>query len=433
LPITFSIVQNPAVLLFLLAITISVTALAGIYPSIVLARFNPINALKNKAVSVSTGGISLRRALVVFQFIIAQALIIGTLIIVKQMNYFTSQPLGFEKDAIVNIPFPGDSVGTSKLGYLRKELSAINEVQTVSFGSNTPVEDNNDNWTTFRYNHAPKETDFYAINKWSDDQYLPTYGLPLAAGRNLAASDTIKEFLVNETLLRNLGITNPQDALNKEIDLWNGTYKGPIVGVLKDFHDRSFRAPVAPVLITTFKMAYSLAGIKLKTQNALSSLSRIEKIWGTVFPEFVFEYQFLDAKVDSFYKEERKLSQLYKIFAAIAIFLSCLGLYGLASFMAAQRIKEVGIRKVLGASAANIVYLFSKEFIILIGIAFLIASPVAWFFMHRWLQDYVYRIDISWWIFLIGGTASVVIALVTVSLKAIKAAVANPVKSLRTE
>ena len=307
------------------------------------------------------------------------------------------------------------------------------EVQTVSFSSNTPVEDNNDNWTTFRFNHAPKETDFYAINKWSDDQYLPTYELPLAAGRNLAASDTIREFLVNETLLRNLGITNPQDALNKEIDLWNGSYKGPIVGVLKDFHDRSFRAPVAPVLITTFKMGYSLAGIKLTTQNALSSLSRIEKIWDTVFPEFVFEYQFLDAKVDSFYKEGKQLSQLYKIFAAIAIFLSCLGLYGLASFMAVQRIKEVGIRKVLGASAGNIVYLFSKEFIILIGIAFLLHRPLPGIFMHRWLQDYVYRIDISWWIFLIGGTASVVIALVTVSLKAIKAAMANPVKSLRTE
>ena len=163
------------------------------------------------------------------------------------------------------------------------------------------------------------------------------------------------------------------------------------------------------------------------------TMKDIEKTWDATFPDFVFEYQFLDAKIDNFYKQERQLSNLYKIFAAIAIFLSCLGLYGLASFMAVQRIKEVGIRKVLGASAANIVYLFSKEFIVLIGIAFVIAAPIAWYFMNKWLQNYPYRITISGWIFIIGGLASILIALATVSFQAIKAAVTNPVKSLRTE
>jgi len=433
LPLSFNILHNPIVVLFLFLVTISVTALAGFYPSIVLSRFNPVNALKSKLYAKSTKGISLRRGLVVFQFIIAQALIIGTLIIIKQMNYFTSQPLGFDKVAIVNVPFPGDSAGTSKLDYLRKQLSGIAGIQNVSFSSNTPVEDDNDNWSTFKFNHAIKETDFYAITKWADDQYVPTYKLPLIAGRNVEASDTVREFLVNETLIKSLGITNPQDALNKEINLWDGRLKGPVVGVLKDFNDRSFRRDLAPLLISTIKRGYSEAGIKLATTDVPSTIKSIEKIWNATFSDFVFEYKFLDAKIESFYKQENQLAQLYKIFAAIAIFLSCLGLYGLASFMAAQRIKEVGIRKVLGATAGNIVYLFSKEFILLIAIAFLIATPIAWYYMHKWLQDYVYRINISWWIFLAGGVAAIIIALATVSFQAIRAAIANPVKSLRTE
>jgi ABC-type antimicrobial peptide transport system permease subunit len=178
---------------------------------------------------------------------------------------------------------------------------------------------------------------------------------------------------------------------------------------------------------------YRQASIKLSTTNIASSMQSIKKIWEKTFPNYVYEYRFLDDKIESFYKQENQLSNLYKIFAVIAIFLSCLGLYGLASFMAVQRIKEVGIRKVLGASVSGVVYLFSKEFIILITIAFIIASPVAWYFMNQWLQDYVYRINISWWIFIVGGLSAIIIALITVSFKAIKAALANPVKSLRSE
>lgn len=433
IPLSLNIIHQPEIILFLFIVTISVTLLAGFYPSLVLASFNPINALKSKLTAKTTKGISLRKGLVVFQFIIAQALIIGTFIIVKQMDYFTSRPIGFDKDAIVNIPFQSDSIGTSKLDYVRKRLTDINGIQNISFNSSTPIEDDNDNWTTFTFNHAAKQTDFYAINKWADDQYLPTFHLPLVAGRNLQPSDTSREFLVDETLIKNLGLKNPQDALNKEISLWDGFIKGPIVGVIKQFNARSFRRDLAPVLITTLKRGYNNAAIKLSSQDMVPTMKSIEKIWGEAFPNFVFEYQFLDAKIDSFYKQERQLSELYKIFAVISIFLSCLGLYGLASFMAVQRIKEVGIRKVLGASAVNIVYLFSKEFIILIGIAFIIASPIAWYFMHNWLQDYPYRIEMSWWIFILGGLTSIIIALATVSFQAIKAAVTNPVKSLRTE
>ena len=433
LSLSLNLAQNPAIILFLLITTVAVTALAGFYPSIVLSRFNPVTALKSKLTMSSVKGISLRRGLVVFQFIIAQALIIGTLIILKQMNYFVNQPLGFDTNAVVNVPFPADSLSLTKINYVRQQLSNINGVQQVSFSSNTPVEDDNDNWTTLRFDHAIKETDFYAIVKFADNEYIPTYKLPLIAGRNLEPSDTAREFVVNEMLLKNLGITDPRKILNKEISIWGDNLKGSVVGVLKDFNDRSFRRDLAPLVITTFNTMYTQVAVKITGTNMPSTMKSIEKIWNQTFPDFVFEYKFLDDKVETFYKEESQLAQLYKIFAAIAIFLSCLGLYGLASFMAVQRIKEVGIRKVLGATAGNIVYLFSREFVALIAIAFVVAAPVAWYFMHRWLQDYVYRINISWWTFILGGVASIVIALATVSFQAIRAAVANPVDSLRAE
>jgi len=432
LSLAFNIFSNPAIILFLLAVTIVVTALAGFYPSVVLSRFNPVNALKSKLTS-NTQGISLRRGLVVFQFIIAQALIIGTLIIVKQMDYFTNQPLGFDKDAIINVPFRVDSLRLSKLDYLKKQLLSVNGVQAVSYSSNTPVENGTDLWSIIKYNHAVKQTDFEVITKFGDDGYVPAYKLPLIAGRNLLPSDTTKEFLVNESLMKSLGIKNPEDILNKNMTTWHDQIKGTVVGVLKDFNDQSFRHDLAPLLITTDIAMYNQVGIKLATTNMSSTIQSVKKVFGKTFPDFVYEYKFLDEKIGSFYKQENQLAQLYKIFAAIAIFLSCLGLYGLASFMAVQRIKEVGIRKVLGATAGSIVYLFSKEFIILIAIAFTIATPIAWYYMHQWLQAYAYRINISWWLFAAAGLVAIIIALATISFQAVKAAIANPVKSLRSE
>jgi len=432
LSLSFNILTNPAVILFLLAVTIVVTALAGFYPSIVLSRFNPVNALKSKLTVNTTKGISLRRGLVVFQFVIAQALIIGTLIIVTQMNYFMDRPLGFDKDAIVNVPYRPDSTGGKLTDYLKQQLLS-NGVKAVSFSSNSPVEDDNNMFTTFKFDHALKDADFQAITKFADHDYVPTYKLQLVAGKNLQPSGWTREFLVNESFVKSLGLKKPEDILNKEISIMGGLIKCPVVGVLKDFNNRSLRQDLAPLLIATNSTMYRQASIKLSTTNIASSMQSIKKIWEQTFPNSVYEYRFLDEKIESFYKQESQLSSLYKIFAVIAIFLSCLGLYGLASFMAVQRIREVGIRKVLGASVSSVVYLFSKEFIVLITIAFIIASPVAWYFMDKWLQDYVYRINISWWIFIVGGISSIIIALMTVSFQAIKAALANPVKSLKTE
>jgi ABC-type antimicrobial peptide transport system permease subunit len=368
-----------------------------------------------------------------FQFVIAQALIIGTLIIVAQMKHMSKSPLGFNKDAIVNVPFPEDSVSNSKVEYLRKKLYDIKGIQSVSLSSHVPIGEDN-GWTDFTFNNSVKKSGFYVITKFVDAEYVNAYQLKLAAGRNIQPSDTAKEFLVNEAVVKALGFTNPADVINKPINIWDGEVAGLVVGVLKDFNNRSYKnGAVAPVLMTSQKKWYRTSNIKLATTDLSSAIASIEKLWAEVYPDYAFEYRFLDDKIANFYKQETQLSHLYKIFAAIAIFLSCLGLYGLASFMAVQRIKEVGIRKVLGATVQSVIYLFSKEFVILISIAFVVASPIAWYFMNKWLQDFSYRIDISWWMFVVAGAASMLIALITVSFQAIKAAIANPMKSLRSE
>jgi predicted permease len=431
IPLSFNIL-NAEALLFLLGITLAVTLLAGGYPSLVLSGFNPVLVLKSRLSVKSTKGISLRRALVVFQFVVAQGLMIATLIFIKQMDYFQKQPMGFAKEAIINVPLPNDSSRVSRLDYLRDQLAAVKGVRRLSFSNTTPA-DADTWWTPIQFDHAPKSTEFAVITKWVDDSYLSTYELKLAAGRDMTKTDSVREFLINETLAKKLGYANPEDILHKEINVWGGFAKGPIVGVVKDFHSSSFKTGMEPLFMSNVKKIYGMIGIKLTTDNMPAIITAIEKVWNNVFPDYVFEYEFLDDRINSFYKQEQQLVSLYQLFAAVAIFLSCLGLYGLASFMAVQRIKEVGIRKVLGASVANIMYMFSKEFVLMVGIAFAIASPLAWYFMQQWLEDFVYHIDIKWWIFIAGGGAAVIIALMTVSFHAMKAALSNPIKNLRTE
>jgi len=432
IPMSLTLFRESGVLLFLGGTVVVVTLLAGFYPALVLSSFSPITALKTKLVSRSARGLTLRRGLVVLQFVIAQALIIGTFLVVRQLDYFTHTSMGFDKSAIVTVPFPRDSVSRSKRGYLRDRLMAIKDVRMVSYNNSTPANDDNW-WTDFKFDHSPKSAPFNAIEKWVDADYVATYSVPLVAGRNISRTDSILEFLVNETFVRQLGFGRPEDVLNKEIILGDGNKTGPVVGVVKDFNQSSLKDSLAGVVMFSGPRAYDAAGIKMSGENLPATIAAIRQVWAVVYPDFVFEYQFLDEKIAGFYKEEAKLSLFYKIFASIAIFLSCLGLYGLASFMAAQRLKEVGIRKVLGATAGNIVYLFSREFVILIGIAFLIAAPIAWYFVHQWVEQYAFRIPISAWVFVAGGMAALMIALGTVSFQAYRAAAVNPVKNLRTE
>jgi len=429
---TMNFIFNPSLILFMIIVALLVTILSGLYPAIILSGFNPVTALKSKITSKMAGGISLRRGLVVLQSAIAQILIIGMLIVVSQMDYFKNASLGFDKASIINVPVPGDSISKTKINYLRDRLKANADIQNVSFSYASPSA--NGNWNSdFKYDHAVKSTNFSANLKWADPDYFKTYNLQFVAGHPYSESDTVREFVVNETLLRKLGVRNPQDAIGKEINFWDGRKVGTIAGVIRDFNSYSLREPMAPVVLSTWKDVYQTINIKIKPGREKAVLPFVEKLWNENFPDYVYEYNFLDKTIANFYKQENQLSMLYKIFAGIAIFISCLGLYGLVSFMAVQRTKEVGIRKVLGASAQNIVYLLSKEFTLLIIIAFVIAAPVAYYIMHQWLQNYTYRIQLSVSIFLLAITSSIVIAWITVGHRAIKAAMANPVKSLRTE
>ena len=430
--IKLNFTENPVLLGFLALVTILVTMLSGLYPAVILSGFNPITALKSKITSKMIGGISLRRALVVFQFGISQVLIIGTLIVVSQMEYFRSASLGFSKESILTVPVPRDSISNTKLDYLRNRLAENPGIQKVSFSYASPSD--NGNWNSdFKFDRSTKSTSFSANLKWADTAYFNIYNLEFIAGRPYRQSDTIREFVVNENLLNKLGIRNPQDALGKQMDFWDGGISGPIVGVIKDFHVYSLRDPLSPVVLGSWKALFQNLNIKIKTENAISTLAFIQKVWNENFPDYVYEQQFLDEKINNFYLQESQLSKLYRIFAGIAIFISCLGLYGLIAFMAVQRTKEVGIRKVLGASVGKIVLLFSREFMILIFIAFVLAAPIAYYLMHQWLQDYTFRIKLSPLYFVLAILISVAIAWITTGYRAIRAALANPVKSLRAE
>ncbi len=422
---------NTQFIVFIILAFIVVTFLSGFYPALILSGFRSINVLKS-AFTINNKGISLRRALVVFQFVIAQALIIGTLIVASQMNYFRNADMGFNKNAIINANIPGDSLSKTKVNVLYNELTKLNGVQRVSFSAFAPAAGGG--WYTDLINgNDQKDNSPHMIvsMKPADTGYFGLYNLKLVAGRVYFPSDTMREFVVNEAIAKNLGYNDPHNAIGKLINV-NGKLL-PIVGVVKNFHAYSLRDSIGPVVLTTMKNAYGLANIKINMNQAKPTIASIQNIYSKLFPDFIFEYNFLDQTITDYYKQENELSILYKIFSGIAIFISCLGLYGLISFMAVQRRKEIGIRKVLGAPVRDIVIMLSKEFTFLIIIAFLIASPLAWYYMHQWLQQYTYRITMGIWFFIATILCALIIAWLTVGYTAIKAAISNPVKSLRTE
>ena len=421
---------NLQTVLFLFAIIVLVTILSGIYPSMVISRFNPALALKNKITSATIGGISVRRGLVVVQFAISQVLIIGTIVAVSQMNFVQNADLGFNKEAVLLLNANSDSVIISRQPSLKQSLQQLPGVQSVSFSSDMPSSENF--WgTNMAFDHKADET-FTLYLKYADEDYLKTYGLQLIAGRNYGKSDTANEVVINETLLKKLGLKEPQQAIGKEIRTGGGLWR-PIVGVVKDFKSSSLRDALAPVMIAEKNRFYSVTGIKIKSFNLSQMQTDIQKIWNNVNPEYAYTSGFFDESINNFYRQEQQLSLLYKIFATVAIVISCLGLYGLVSFMASQRRKEVGIRKVLGATVANIVYLFSREFTLLIIVAFVIAVPVAYYLMSGWLQGFMFRIKMGPGVFALAIVASMIVAWLTVGYKSLKAALANPVKNLRSE
>jgi putative ABC transport system permease protein len=421
---------NTGSLLFVFLTGIVTILLSGLYPSLVMSRFKPIEAIKNKINTSRVGSISLRRALVVLQFAFSQILIIATIIAINQMDFIKSVDLGFNKDAILILQGNTDSVSRARLQPFREALLQRSDVKLASFSFDAPSSENS--WGSNFAFDIMEDRDFAVNIKFGDANYFKTYGLQLAAGRFYEASDTVRVYVVNETLVRKVGLKTAGEAIGKMLRL-GGEEPRPVVGVVKDFKLESLREEIPPLVIFPNKRWYGITGIQLSSNNLARSREEIGKLWDKYYPEYVYNSTFFDESINKFYLQDQRLTRFYKVFALLAIFISCLGLYGLISFMVVQKTKEVGIRKVLGAGIGNILYLFSKEFTVLIAIAFLLAVPAAWYLMQVWLSDFHYRIQVSAIVFIAALLLSVIIAWITVGYKSLKAAIANPVKSLRTE
>ncbi len=407
---------------------ISLIFLAGSYPGFVLSGFNPIIALKGKISTQSLGGVSVRKALVVTQFVITQILVIGTIVVSSQMNYFTKSEMGFKHDAILQMPVPQqDAV---KLQTLKTQFKNLPSIEKVSYIWTPPMSQSH-NTTNVKYDTRQQDEKFSLNTKFVDEDYLKLYDIKLLTGRNIAHIDTMREALVNEEMVKRLGEKSNDKVLNKIIE-FNGK-KVTIVGVVQDYHVLTLHEKIPPLAITSQTTMYQIVAVKMNMADAQNTIKKLDKLWSSTFPDFVFEYEFYDEAIGKMYIMETAMLGLIQAFALIAILIGCLGLYGLVSFMIAQKTKEIGVRKVLGASVGQILWLFGKEFSFLILIAFIIAAPAAWWVLNRWLQDFEYRISIGFGVFAAAIFLTGMIAVITVGWQSSRAALANPVKSLRTE
>ena len=429
-PLSLSLVQSPSILLFLLLLCVMVTLLAGFYPGFVLSGFRPIQALKNKMTTAGASGISIRRGLVVFQFVIAQFLLIGTIVIVQQMQFFRKQPLGFNQHAVAMVDMPSDSTDKLKYSYLKTKMLSIRGVSAASFCITPPVAYGM-YYRPFYFNDETVKKDFNINLVEADTDYIKTFQIGMLAGRLPYAGDSVHELVVNETLVKKLGFTSITKIIGKTISF--DSVKLSVTGVMHDFNNKSLKEAAEPLAIFTSLNAPATLAVRINPSSIKTTMDEMQKTFAATYPTYIYDVHFVDEEVNQFYTSEVLASQLFTMAAALAIFISCLGLYGLVSFMAAQKTKEVGIRKVLGASVQSIVYLFSKEFTVLISVAFLIAAPVGYYFMHQWLSGFYNHINISWLVFAAAIFSSILVAWITVGYKAIKAAIANPVNSLRTE
>jgi putative ABC transport system permease protein len=422
--------------LLFLAITVVVTCLlAGFYPARVLSSYQPALSLKGQGIQQLNSRSYLRKALIVFQFTVSLIFIIGTMIIGRQIHYMLNTDLGFDHDAIVIIRANQDRPN-HKRAVLAQKFRELPDVQLVARHMEAPTAKGHPGTFIEPMGNVASDKKVMASFDMCDTDYIRLYGMHIVAGRNLFPSDTINEFLVNETCAQALGYRHPADALGHMVAIGMDRGIGPIVGIIRDFHSKSMHEPITPFFMSTYEGAERDISVKLATSgqsvgHLKDVLARMEKAWKEVYPTKKFEYSFFDESIARLYEKEEKTAQIMNIAMGIAIFISCMGLFGLAAFIAEQRTKEIGIRKVLGATVTDIVSMLSRDFVRLVVISIVIASPVAWYFMHQWLQDFAYRVPISWWIYGIAGVSAVVIALATVSVQAIRAAMANPVESLR--
>jgi predicted permease len=444
---------QPFLIGFLIVLVVLVSLLAGIYPALVLSSRKPLQVLKNQSrgVEYKTSKVRMRQALTIAQFVIAQAFIMGTLLVGNQIRFLLDQDLGFKKDAILSFSTPHADTSVSRRLYLVNELRKIPGVNQAILANDEP---SSWGWWTnvIIYNDGKKELQTDVELKAGDTGYLRLFHIPLLAGRNLLPSDTPREIVINESYQQVLGFPHPQDAVGKMVS-WNGK-NVPIVGVIKDFHAHPLYYPIAPmvfcqsidqcrdVIIALRPRAdlpeRTLAGIpdresEVKENGWQGTISQMEKMYKKIYPDEEFNYAFLDENLASAYNGEQNISDLLKWATGLTIFISCLGLLGLVIFTTNHRIKEIGVRKVLGATVGQIVSLISKDFLKLVSLAFILATPLAWWGIHAWLDNFATRETISFWVFAGSGLLMIAIALITLSTQTVRAAMANPVESLRTE
>lgn len=432
--LVFNFLSQPLLLPGMLLLTLIVGVVAGSYPAFFLSSFNPVSVLKGIK-GIGTSGdknLSLRSGLVVFQFMISIGLIIGTLVVYQQLQYIQNKEVGYEKEQVLILPEV--SLLGNNLEAFRQQLLQDPRVLRVSTSGYLPAGASYNN--NFFVNPADEVTQGVKTLRYDvDEQYISTLGMKILEGRNFSiqyGADSASAIL-NETAAKALGWR--KDAIGKVITHYNNegektSYR--IVGIVEDFHFRSLHEPISPLVMVLGRQEGSVI-VKAKTTDMGGLVANIQEEWTKFNAEEPFTYSFLDERFNQTYKAERKMGLILGIFAGLTIFVACLGLFGLALFTAERRTKEIGIRKVLGASVQNVVVLLSKDFIKLVLVALLLASPVAWYFMQHWLQSFAYRIHISWWLFIVAGMGAILIALFTVSFHAIKAAIKNPVKNLRTE
>ncbi|AUD03363.1 ABC transporter permease [Spirosoma pollinicola] len=420
---------RPDSLVWFGALIIGVIGLAGLYPSWVLARFNPVAALRGRLTTHQVGGVSVRRGLIVTQFFITQLFIIGVVVMLLQVRHIQKADLGFRKEAILTVPLPPGTL--SKQAVIRARMEQIAGVDAVSLGAEPPAAYRRLP-VPFTYDTHTQPEKFPTVVKVGDKNYVPLYGIKLLAGRNFRNNDTTNnEALVNETMVRELGLRSPADVVGKRINLW-GSDK-IIVGVVRDFHLSGLSQGIPPATLLNYYRENQMASLKLDPDNIPSTLKAVESTWNALYPEQVFKADFVDDLLNNFYITEQILLGLAEVFSLIAVLIGCLGLYGLVAFMAESKTKEIGVRKVLGATSKQLLWLFGREFSRLVLIGFALAAPLGWFLMNGWLQGYVYRIHFSGWI--LAGTlflTSLITAL-TVGYESLRAVGANPAKSLQNE
>jgi putative ABC transport system permease protein len=432
-PFRFTFYFSPSALGGLILLVVAVILLAGLYPALIAAGFRPVVALAGRITTQQAGGFSLRQGLVVTQFAISQMLIIGLIVVANQLSYVQTKDLGFRKEAILTVSLPNlPAQDLSKMRTFRNLATALPDVSNFSYSMTGPPQSGSTSQTIVRFDTRPNEEPYAPQQAWIDANYVDLYGLKLVAGRNLQPSDTAREALINETFMRRLGFTSPTDVVGKVLHK-GGFTPLEIVGVLKDYNQLNLKKRIDPLFLTTLSTGFYSANIQLRSANYSRALSQLEKVYNQVYTDSFFESAFVDDQIQQAYQQEQTMGRLINFFTGIALLIGCMGLYGLVLFMVVQRTKEVGVRKVLGASVGSILWLFSREFVQLIGIAFVLSAPVAWWVMNGWLKNFEYKISLSPDIFLLALLATVVVALLTVSFQSVKAALTNPVKSLRNE